>query len=958
MGKETIDSKTERCAGRDLGNESACWFFSSERPDGGTGCSGMNTKAHITYKEFGQSIWYDNIRRKLLDNGEFARFVAAGVRGCTSNPSIFNAAIAGSSDYDAALRRLVSEGRTVEDIYYQLVVDDIRSAADALFDVYESSKFRDGYVSVEVLPKHALDTQGTIAEALHLHSTLARRNVMIKVPATEAGLVAVTELTARGIPVNVTLIFSQKRYREVANAYVAGLEKAAANGIALERIASVASFFVSRIDSTVDALLKSKGAHALLGKTAIANAKLAYVAFDEIFSSPTFKALEAKGAQPQRVLWASTGTKDPSYKDTLYVDELIGPQTVNTLPPATLTAFQDHGEPRASLQSDVEGARGVLAALPKHGVDLELVCGQLLEQGLHSFSAAMDELMGVIEARRLALMEQARERQTFALGNASEPVFAALEQAKQRGLAKGIWARSPKTFCDGEEAAASIKNRLGWLDAPHDMAGKVGELQRFAREAYEAGFRKVLLLGMGGSSLCPEVMSKTFARIPGYLDLQILDSTDPDAVLAAEKWANLDHTLFIVASKSGGTIEVASFAAHFWKKATDRFGDKAGSRFVAITDPGSPLSGLAEKSGYLRVFLNAPDIGGRYSALSYFGLVPAALMGLDVERLLDDAERMAKSCSGAVPAEENPGVRLGAFMAGLAKAGRDKLTLVASDEVSSLGGWIEQLVAESTGKQGKGVVPIVDEPLGEPEEYGQDRAFVYLRFGGREATELDERIARLVAAGHPVATLGMLDLPDLGGELFRWEMATAVAGALLEINPFDEPNVSEAKKETSRLIQEYQVTKALRFGEAVAPDSDKVLALVRSAGEGDYVVFSAFFQQTAERDALFQLMRTSVKTRRKRASTLGYGPRFLHSTGQLHKGGPNRCVVVAFTNDAQQDVAIPGQPYSFDVLRTAQALGDVNVLSSEHHRRRVIRVNVGKDVEAGLRLLATRFEGL
>lgn len=918
----------------------------------------MSTPAQTTHSKYRQSIWYDNIQKSLLDSGEFANIVASGVRGCTSNPSIFYAAIANSADYDASLRRLVSEGRTVLDIYYQLVIDDIRAAADALFEVFEESSYTDGYVSVEVLPKNAKDTEGTIAEALDLHRMVERRNVMIKVPATDEGLIAIRELTGRGVPVNVTLIFSREQYRAVANAYVDGLELAVKNGVDLARIASVASFFVSRIDSDVDVALRTD---TYKGKTAIANAKLAYVDFKEIFSSDRFKALEARGAQKQRVLWASTSTKNPKYPKTYYVDALIGPDTVNTVPPPTLVAFQQEGTPGATLEADVSDAEATLAGIAREGVDLAGVCATLLERGLDSFGQAMDELFVVIEARRLALIEQSRERQSFALGNASEAVLAALDETRSRAIMKGIWARDPGAFCDlsgpaGEQAKKSIQSRLGWLDSATALQARVAELHAFAREAYEAGFRKVLLLGMGGSSLCPEVFATTFGTTPGFLALRVLDSTDPDAVAAAEAWADLDTTLFVVASKSGGTIEVACFAARFWQLAKERFGTKAGGRFVAITDPDSPLDALATEQGYRRVFRNPADIGGRYSALSYFGLVPAVLMGVDIERLLDDAVRMAKSCHPGVPVDENPGTRLGAFLAGTALAGRNKLTLLASPEVESLGAWIEQLVAESTGKLGKGIVPIVGEPLADADQYGSDRAFVYVRYGGRAGSDLDGRVQALVSAGFPVATLGLLDLLDLGGELYRWEMATAVAGALFRINPFDEPNVSEAKAETGKLIKAFEDSGKLPEFASVNPSSPEILRTVDRAGGSDYVIVSAFFERTAAREEQLTHIRSKIRTRQKSATMLGYGPRFLHSTGQLHKGGPKTWVALVLTSRNDRDIPVPDRGYGFDVLVRAQALGDLGVLLGKTTPDRVVHVDLGPDVDAGLAKLAENFQ--
>jgi transaldolase len=370
----------------------------------------MLTNAQRTHSEFGQSIWYDNVRKSALDNGEFARLISSGVRGCTSNPSIFNKSIAGSSDYDSVLARLVGEGHSVEEIYEQLAVDDIQKAADQLRSVFEESNGADGHVSIEVMPRLAHDLDATVKEALHLVERVGRKNLMIKVPATDAGLMAITELIGKGVSINVTLIFSRRRYVEVAEAYIAGLEKARQAGIDLSSIASVASFFVSRIDSAVDKWLSEQSAapgkpdpKALLGKIAIANAKVAYEEYEQLFSSERFSKLRAAGARPQRLLWASTSTKNPDYQDTLYVDELVGRDTVNTVPPATLTAYQDHGQPKDALGTGRDEARKQLDALAELGLDLEEVCAKLLSDGVDAFIVAMDELLQSIGKRREGL---------------------------------------------------------------------------------------------------------------------------------------------------------------------------------------------------------------------------------------------------------------------------------------------------------------------------------------------------------------------------------------------------------------------------------------------------------------------------------------------------------------------------------------------------------------------------
>jgi len=464
---------------------------------------------------------------------------------------------------------------------------------------------------------------------------------------------------------------------------------------------------------------------------------------------------------------------------------------------------------------------------------------------------------------------------------------------------------------------------------------------------------------MGGSSLCPEVLAHTFGAGKG-IGLEVLDSTDPAAVAAVEQAIDLDRTLFLVSSKSGGTIEVRSFERYFWNKVLARRGGdvaRAGSQFVAITDPGTQLEHLATDNQYRTIFRNPPDIGGRYSALSYFGLVPAALLGIDVAALLGRSRAMATACR-APALGDNPGGDLGLRLGALAKVGRDKLTLVMSPKIASLGSWVEQLVAESTGKLGKGILPVDAEPPGPATVYGGDRVFVVTQLAGDAPAASPELLQALRAAGHPVIEIELGDRLDLGAEFFRWELATAVAGAALEINPFDEPNVTEAKQATAKLLEAHARDKTLpEATAAIRPDDAAALrAHVDRALPGDYLCLSAFFRRTDGRHELLTQLRAACQQRRRVATTLGYGPRFLHSTGQLHKGGGNNGVFIQLVADSPSDLPVPGDTFTFGVLRDAQALGDFQVL--EAHGRRALRVALGTDIEGGLkRLLASLAPG-
>jgi glucose-6-phosphate isomerase len=543
--------------------------------------------------------------------------------------------------------------------------------------------------------------------------------------------------------------------------------------------------------------------------------------------------------------------------------------------------------------------------------------------------------------------------QTFALGQAAQVVNDALSDLEKSRAAERLWNKERALFTADASHDDSVRTRLGWLRSATLMQENVGRLQAFARDVQQAGFKKALLLGMGGSSLCPEVLATTFGTASGALDLRVLDSTDPEAVKAAEQWADLDHTLFIVSSKSGSTIEVASFLSYFWALTQQRYGAQAGSRFVAITDPGTLLAGIAAKDGYRMVFENPADIGGRYSAVSYFGMVPAALLGIDLPALVGSAVQMTQNCAAGVPARDNPGLSLGAFIGALAKSGRDKLTLIASPELASLGSWIEQLVAESTGKLGKGVVPVDLEPVGAAQS-GADRAFVYVRYGASAHADLDAHVEKLTAHGHPVTTIGLDARSDIGGEFVRWEMATAFASAVLGVNPFDEPDVSAAKKATAEFIAQFEQAGSLAFPNWVQAGDAQIPSTLRQAKSGiDYVTLSAFFARTDERDQLLTQVRSLIAAKLGCATTLGYGPRFLHSTGQLHKGGGNNGVFLLLRSSVAQDLPIPGQRYSFGILRDAQALGDQKVLLER--KRRAVAVNLGENV---VQALAQLLEGL
>ena len=913
----------------------------------------------------GQSIWLDYIRRNLLRSGQLAELVREGLRGLTSNPSIFEKAIAGSTDYTDAIAKIAD--RDANQIYEQLAVEDVQAAADVLFPVYRDSGGADGFASLEVSPLFAHDTQRTIDEARLLWLRVQRENLMVKVPATPEGIPAIRQLISEGINVNITLLFARDVYAQVALAYLEGLEAFRGDP---RRVASVASFFVSRIDTAIDPLLEKSGAGALRGKVAIANAKLAYQDYQSRLAMPRWQALAARGARPQRLLWASTSTKDPRLPDVYYVEALIGPDTVDTLPPATLDAFADHGEARPTLTSNLEEARAIIDALPRHGISLAEITDRLIVEGVDKFRTDLEKLIAAVEAKRRAPSRPHVARMRRSLPDAMEAaVESTLAEWERNDKVHRLWARDASLWTGEDEG-----HWLGWLTAADRERGDEEHLAAFARAVQDRGFVHLALLGMGGSSLSAEVLARTFGPQRGHPELRILDSTDPDQLRAFEESLDLARTLFIVSSKSGTTLEPNVLADHFYARVRDLLGERAGSHFIVITDPDRDrLQRVAAERHYSDVMFGEPSIGGRFSALSRFGMVPAAAMGLDVAAFLDSTAEMVHACAVCVPARENPGVVLGAILGTLAAAGRDKLTLVTSPALVHFGAWIEQLLAESTGKQGRGIIPVDREPLGAPDVYGEDRLFVYLRLDSEPGDEA--AIDAIERSGQPVVRLSLASLAELGQQFFLWEMATAVAGSILGINAFDQPDVEASKVEARRLTDEYERTGALSSETpfctegplAVFADADEQAAL-RQASAGDTSVrgyLRAYLQQLHDGDYFATLayvandephrqvlddIRRMVRDAKHVATCVGFGPRFLHSTGQAYKGGPNTGVFLEVTHDVAQDVPVEGKRYTFGLVEAAQARGDLAVL--KQRKRRALRVHLGGDVEAGLRALA------
>jgi transaldolase/glucose-6-phosphate isomerase len=933
--------------------------------------------------EMGQSVWLDYIRRGLLSSGELMRYVKEdGVRGVTSNPAIFGKAISGSTDYTELLEELEREGLDPTEIYERISQRDIQDAADILKQVYEETEGYDGFVSLEVSPYLAHDTEETVKEARRLWESVGRKNLMIKVPATPEGIPAIERLIGEGINVNVTLIFSIDVYVEVALAYMRGVQRLQRDGKNPSGVSSVASFFVSRIDSAVDMQLDAQRKEArtgeekaflgtLKGKAAIASAKLAYRKYKELYRDDAWNSLARRGAKTQRLLWASTGTKNPEYSDVRYVEELIGPDTVNTMPPSTLDAFRDHGRVRQTIDENIEEARKVIEELSKTNISMKSVTDALLKKGVALFSEAFDALLRAIDRNCADQLKSKSHQMRYSLPkNIEKKVTETLESWQAQGKVRRLWERDSTIWTNSEEG-----KWLGWLDIVEKQIAHSEPLLEIAEEVNNEEFTHALLLGMGGSSLCPELLSLTFGHRADFPRLFVLDSTDPAQIQSFEEKVDLSHTAFIVSSKSGSTLEPNIFMQYFMQRLKEAGGiDDVGGRFIAITDPGSKLEQFANKEQFRYIFHGVPSIGGRYSALSNFGMVPAAVMGIDTLKLLDRAEEMRVACSPCVRSEDNPAVVLGVILGVLEKSGRNKITITTSPGIYDFGAWLEQLLAESTGKIGRGLIPVDREQLGPPSVYGKDRVFVYVRLSSFADPVQDRAMRVLEEAGEPVVRIDIEDMYDLGQEFFRWEMATAVAGSIIGINPFDQPDVEASKVVTRELTAEYEKTGSFPHEPPVYEERglkiytdrenagwlknasnnfetlEKIIeAHLNRFGAGDYFALLAYLEMNKTHEDLLQSIRHTVRDTKRVATCLGFGPRFLHSTGQVYKGGPNSGVFVQITCDDRKDLQIPEKRYSFGVVKAAQAMGDLEVLA--RRKRRLLRVHLKGDCVSGLRRL-------
>jgi len=932
--------------------------------------------------EAGQSPWLDFISRDLLRSGKLAGYIRdKGLLGVTSNPSIFQKAITTpGAGYEADVASLFASGASTFEVYDELTVKDIQDACDAFEGVFKKSNGEHGFVSLEVDPGLADSEEATVLEGVRLFKKVARPNVMIKVPATPAGVRAFRRLIGQGVNVNVTLMFTVQHYRDVARAYLDGLADFKRKKGDLSRVHSVASVFVSRFDSLLDKKLedlaqktvdsaKRAAILQLRGKAAVANSKLIYQEFLKYFASPEFHELKQSGAWIQKLLWGSTSTKNPEYNDLLYVEPLVGRETVNTLPLPTFEAVLDHGKIEANtVEQDLEEAFQVVESLSALGFQLGDIGAGLQKAGAESFCEAFDVIMRTLEKlgfqnrKELKGLKSAGfQYKLSSLLSEDHHLQQAFDKADKENYLARLLKKDPTLWKNDEAHQKVILNRLGWLYSTEWLLGKLHEIDRLGDELAAEKIQNVVLLGMGGSSLAPEVLSLICKANPARKTaFYMLDTTDPTSILAVEKKIKLKSSVFIVASKSGGTVETMSQYQYFYDKVLKVSGKgesaiaAAGRHFIAITDSGSGLEQLARERKFRKVLINPGDIGGRYSALSYFGIVPAMLAGIPVRGILKSAQDLLSATITNLKARQNPSIGLGCVLGSLARHNKNKVTFLASRQLQPMGAWLEQLIAESTGKEGRGVVPVESEPALKLSEYGEDRVFVVLQLRGDSLAAVKPTLTAVRKAGFPIIEVEWDSADQIGAEFLRWEIATVIASTVLEVNPFDEPNVKESKDLTGQVLARLEKTGKLPDPEAVIrlagaiPGTGKQKAAFENALEawlarfqkGSYVALLAYTERSKVYDASLAKLRKTIAAALRVPVISGFGPRYLHSIGQLYKGGPQNGLFIVFYHEEKTDAKVPKTFYRFGQLKKAQAIGDLTALSNKNLP--VLAINLAK----------------
>ncbi len=921
----------------------------------------------------GQGVWLRGLRR-LFGQADFLAGLPAsyGVSGVETDLVLLAGAVARGPEYRDSLASWAHSepaARPVE----ALLAEEAAIVARLLAPLYEETEGRDGYVSVDIDPSLAHDAEAMSTAIRRLRAAIDEPNVIPRLPPTESGCAVFEALTADGRSVQVGPVFSLAAVERVTSAFIRGARRLPERAAPPGRLASVISLGLASLDEAVDEVVQAliraaggdtSGAESLLGSAATAIAKVACRRQRDLLANGLPVHLLPSGPGSLRLMWSDLATADPRRRRLRYVERLIGPDTVAVMPLGLLRDFAGAGLVEPTLGRRVDEAEEIIGEVEDLGIDLGAIGATLEAQHVDRLTLHYEELDNVIRAAIEAVgADEARAGERAAAGapwSAAEPEIAGTlvdaEHIDGR-LPSRLWQKDTSLWSDDPATRELIGNRLGWLDLIESTPLMIRSVRGFVEQIEEGDVDDVIVLGMGGSSLCAEVCRQVFA----VDNVRIVDSTIPAHVAAVAAAVDPARTLVVVASKSGTTIEVQALLDFFYARAAPML-DRPGRRFVAITDPGTPLEQAAHERGFRRLWHAPTDVGGRFSAFSVFGILPMELMGIDSVAIHDSARRMAASCAAGTDPTVNPGTRLGVALFNAHESGRDKLTFSFSPALAAFGLWVEQLVAESTGKEGLGLVPIIEEPRGEADQYGDDRVFVALELAGAEVAGQGEWLDDLRAEGHPVMRFVLDDLHQIGAEFVRWQIAVATAGSLMGINPFDQPDVQASKDRTTAILAAYptgtpmsdRAPVAMGTGWAVFADLERDVELAeRQVGDGldrwmsahlgraqvpDYVALQAFVAREPRTRKAFQEIRRLLRERRGVASTLGWGPAFLHSTGQLHKGGPDHGIFLQITADDTEDIEVPGAGYSFGRLARAQSLGDLAAL--EERGRRVLRVHL------------------
>jgi len=966
------------------------------------------------FAEAGQSVWLDFVSRPFLRQDGLSQLIERdGVSGLTTNPNTFERAIAYGNDYDESLREILNHDPVdAAALYERLAAQDIRTAADVLRPVHDRTAARDGFVSFEVAPLLAFDSDGTLREARRMLRAIGRPNLMLKIPGTDAGFDAMRSLVAEGTNVNLTLLFSAAAYRSAANAWMDGLEQRLAAGKPVARIAGVASFFLSRIDRKADDWIDEHLASAdveigipdaarleqlssLRGCLAIASARTAWEAYCEILASDRWQRLAAAGAQPLRLLWASTGIKDATYSETKYVDALIGPGTVCSMPPATLEAARIRRNAAPALASGIDEAHAALALAQQIGMPFDQMMVSLVSEGLEKFDQAYVNLLNALSTRRAAILCERQNAIHFSLpARLDQAVGRTLLEVEQERLLARLW-RSDVTPWIG----ASSSGSFGWLAAAAGSRIDILAIERFAEALREDDIRQVVILGVGGASLGAEALAAVLGTAPSAAvrELFVLDSCDPDEILGLSNRLDFAHALFVVASKSGTTLETTLLHTYFYEQVSERLGVAAAARhFAVIAHGGTPLHNLAQERGYRASFEGDPQIGGAFSVLSSFGIVALAALGHDVVAFFDALAPMTYACAERVPAMSNPAGRLGVALAEAGRAGVDKVVILAPESLRGFGPWLSHLLSVATGKNGHGLIPILNESLDDAAwydgQYGRDRLFVHLaldddaaaREGSIEqaqAHQVEAQVQRLTAAGHAVISLHLASRLQIGQEFFRWQVAAALASGLLDVDPFAQPDVSAgAVRVAGWMASATAPASILRTFGPVCQISQPagsshsgfrislsgVAASMQPSEEfgkdwrifwnaarpGDYAALLTFAARNAPQTRALQQLAGAIRQRCRIATLAGFGPRYLHSVGQLFKGGPDIGMFVVITRQPEQDIEVADCILSLGQVEQLQALADIEQLRARG--RRCLHLDIEGDLMAALDYLTAQ----